>query len=178
MGDQNDDTHDQAVADLINLYIGRINRNPIYAKNTIAVKLQYAWSDNITQGRANDNNDTLTIGADADYYFMARKIVAADHSVFAMFANRTDVENNTRRENPGSGIYEIDWSLAIGAQALYDLGKLISNTAGHPEWARTDKGRPNSPPFRYSAYKWLMRGANDGLRDRGQETGTIVPYLP
>src|SRR4051794_6918696 len=71
------DEHDRSVMERINGIIAEANAK--FPKQTIAEKLDWAWSENI---RRREEDPTDTVGRDADYYFAARHIIAADKSMF------------------------------------------------------------------------------------------------
>ena len=170
MASLDDKAYEQAVADRIKKYVFRVNCDPLFANSRLCEKLERAWALNV-EGRKLDTENTLNIGADADYYFAARTIVATDHGLFSKFTDK-DV-----KALPGSGIAPVDMILAPGALLSYDIWKRTKSLLGHPEEARTDKDRPNSQPFRKTAYVWEWRGARRGMLDDGQAVSNIVPYM-
>jgi hypothetical protein len=161
--------HHGKVIDRINKHIFSVNLDPRFAKSTISEKIVEAWSRNIAE-RDRDTGDDINVGADADYYFAARKIVAADHGLFSKFSDPAV------KANPGTGLAAIDKLLAPVALLGYDLWKTKNAFSGHPERSRTDANKPNAPAFRGTAYTWVMLGAQDGFSDRGQDVATIIPF--
>lgn len=140
--------HDNAVMHRINKWILSINKD--FPTTALAQKIEFAWGLHIRTDR--DKDPTSTIGRDADYYFAARKEVSNSTSLAMKVAK-----------------------FAIGDPAfdLYAVWKLFAAALRHPEWARTDKDKPNAP---VGGYSWMFRGALDGMSDTGDQILDISPH--
>lgn len=143
------DEHDQAVMDRINRYISAANQK--MPNGTVAEKLEYAWSQNIEE---RNQDPTDTVGRDADYYFAARHIIAADKSQFGKY---------------------IDAAIGLVAWPVYSALKLGTEAIGHPEIMRADKDKPNAP---VGGFFWMNRGSEDGFKDRGEDNSDVILHLP
>jgi len=173
--------HDQKVMDRINRFIDMVNIDDDFLSNfqknyrdlqaqgnrvllakliqrkaimdgTIAQKLDWCWAQNIELRKA--TNSTDEVGRDADYYFAPRKTIAAETSTIKKYAEK---------------------SLGKQAWTLYSALKLWANLFGHDEWMRTDVNKPNAPP---GGLDWLIRGANEGIRDQGENKGNVTKHVP
>lgn len=142
--------HDTAVMTRINRFILAANaQNP---KSTVAEKLEFAWSANIKE---REDDPTNTIGRDADYYFAARKEVSNSSNSGAKYGKAV---------------------LGNVAWAVYAAVKVGAEAAGHPEWTRTDKDKPNAP---VGGLVWMNRGSADGLDDVGTMVADVsLHYAP
>lgn len=143
------DAHDIAVMDRINRYIDQANATMPDA--TVAEKLDWCWSANIKE---RESNSTDTVGRDADYYFAARHVIAADSSKFAKYAHHA-----------GGTVATLAY---IGLKA-------VTQGVGADKIMRTDPDKPNAPP---GGFFWEQRGASDGLRDSGSVKGAVIRYMP
>ena len=70
------ESHDDRVVERINKYICKVNS--LHAKDTAALKLEVAWSLNIKEREIDADHSVDIVGRDADYYFAARKSLAAE----------------------------------------------------------------------------------------------------
>jgi hypothetical protein len=138
------DTHDTAVLVRINRIILGVNK--AHPGMTVAEKLEQAWSQNIAE---REQDSTNTIGRDADYYFAARKELAASGS----------------------------WGVKAGKAALGNVAwvvygglKLGTEAIGFPELMRTDKDKPNAP---VGGLAWMNRGSSDGMDDVGHRVSDV-----
>ena len=134
------DSHDIAVMNRINRHIAQANKD--HPKEPVAFKLEVAWSSNI---RERENDSTNTVGRDADYYFAARKEIA------------------TTKYTAMKAAYAL---LGEAAWSVYAAVKVGADAAGHPEWTRTDKDKPNAP---VGGFVWMNRGIADAFRDVGDQ---------
>lgn len=141
--------HDHAVMERINRWIRKANET--FPKLTIAEKLEWAWSQNI---REREEDSTNVVGRDADYYFAARHVIAADKSQYEKYAH---------------------WGVGIVATGAYNALKVVTGLVGADKIMRTDKDKPNAPP---GGFVWMNRGAKDGLKDRGEERGPALLHQP
>ena len=143
------DAHDTAVMTRINRILLTVNReNPGL---TIAEKLEKAWSQNIAE---REQDSTNIVGRDADYYFAARKELAASESWGA----------KAGKAALGNVAWVVYGGLKIGSEAV-----------GHPEWMRTDKDKPNAP---VGGIGWMNRGSADGMQDVGSRVGDVSLHSP
>jgi hypothetical protein len=69
-------SHDDQVVKRINKYIDKVNSQ--FSKENAATKLEASWSLNIKERETDAANSVDTVGRDADYYFAARKSLAAE----------------------------------------------------------------------------------------------------
>jgi hypothetical protein len=169
------DEHDQAVMKRINRFIDLANGEeattgdrvelvnikmikdatksaPPPTDGTIAEKLDWCWSQNITFRVATDTMDP--VGRDADYYFAARHSIAGEKHTIWRYLDKYGGEQL--------------WT-------VYSAEKLYAILLGHDEWTRTDKDQPNAMP---GGIDWLIRGANDGIDDEGQSNDDVPEHTP
>jgi hypothetical protein len=149
------DPHDQAVMDRINHYIELANLK--LPNGTVATKLEWAWSQNINQRELNATESADTVGRDADCYFAARHVIAADKSQGAKMFHK-----------------------GVGAVAMpvYTGLKYVDKAAqrlGVPPFMRSNSQLPNAPP---GGGDWEARGADDGMVDKGDDVKPIVRHSP
>lgn len=142
------DAHDTAVMVRINRIILSVNRTQ--PTMTVAEKLDAAWSQNIKEREADSTN---TIGRDADYYFAARKELAAS-SNFGSKAGKAILGN-------------VAWVVYAGL-------KLGSEAIGRPELMRTDPDKPNAP---VGGIVWMNRGSDDGMADVGDRVTDVSLHV-
>lgn len=142
------DSHDRAVAERINGYISQANTT--LKKASVAEKLEWCWAKNI-HDRESDSTDP--VGRDADYYFAARHVIAADSSQFTKFGHA---------------------AIGTAATVIYNGLKVATAALGVEKVMRTDRDKPNSPP---GGLVWEIRGAKDGFADTGGSVNVVRPHL-
>jgi hypothetical protein len=154
------DAHDAAVMKRINNYIERANLK--LPNGTVAERLEWAWHENITQRELSPAESVDTVGRDADCYFAARHIIAADKS---------QAKKEFHRE------------LGEVAMPIYTAFKYVDEATqwlGAPPFMRsapipgTNKKLPNAPP---GGGIWEQRGANDGMVDSGQDVKPALGHF-
>lgn len=138
------DAHDTAVMIRVNRIILCANKS--LPALTVAEKLEWAWSQNIAE---REQDSTNTIGRDADYYFAARKELAA---------------SSNKAVKLGKAV------LGNVAWVIYGGLKLGTEAIGRPELMRTDKDKPNAP---IGGITWMNRGSSDGMGDVGDHVGDV-----
>jgi hypothetical protein len=149
------DPHDAAVTERINKYIERANSK--LPKDTVAAKLEWAWHENINQRELNAAESVDPVGRDADCYFAARHVIAADKSQ--------------------AGKY-LDKGIGAVAMEVYTGLKYVDRGAqrlGAPPFMRSNKKLPNAPP---GGRAWEHRGAADGMVDNGQDVKPVLGHFP
>jgi hypothetical protein len=158
--------HDQAVMRRINRFIALENSK--YMSSTIAKKLEYAWSDNITEREIDATHSQDTVGRDADCYFASRHSIAALHGKF-------EKEGESIAGTVATPVY-------IGLKSIF---KAASSVAGSVGWSqlsedldkvmRSNKNLPNAPP---GGFVWEQRGAADGKLDLGSRVAPALFHHP
>lgn len=143
------DDHDWAVRDRINEIIMEANER--YPDLTVAEKLEWAWGENV---RLREQDPTDAVGRDADYYFAARHVIAADKSQYVKY---------------GHG------ALGVAAWGAYSALKWGTEAIGMPELMRSDPDKPNAP---VGGFMWMNRGSQDGFQDRGADVSDVMLHLP
>jgi hypothetical protein len=143
------DMHDMAVMNRINRYIDQANAT--MPKATVAEKLTWCWSANIAE-RETDSTDT--VGRDADYYFAARHMIAADSSRFAKLGT---------------------YAIGTVATGVYIGLKTATMLLGIDRVMRTDPDKPNADP---GGFVWEQIGSSDGFRDSGAMVAPVIRHLP
>lgn len=149
------DAHDAAVMERINSYIERANSK--LQNDTVAAKLEWAWSENVKQRELNAAESVDTVGRDADCYFAARHVIAADKSQTVKVLHK---------------------ELGAVAMPVYTGLKYVDKATqwlGAPPFMRSNKGLPNAPP---GGGIWEERGAGDGMVDSGQDVIPAVRHVP
>lgn len=143
------DAHDTAVMVRVNRFILGVNQD--YPKLTVAEKLEQAWSLNIGE---REQDSTNIIGRDADYYFAARKELAAS--------------GNWGAKAGKAALGNVAW-------VVYGGLKLGTEAIGYPELMRTDKDKPNAP---VGGIAWMNRGSADGMDDIGDRVADVALHVP
>ena len=142
------DAHDLAVMNRINRFITQANKD--HPAETVAVRLEDAWSKNIKE---RENDSTNIIGRDADYYLAARKEIA------------------TTEYTATKAAYAL---LGQAAWLVYAGLKVGADLVGKPEWTRTDKDKPNAP---VGGYVWMNRGVGDAFSDVGDSVADVKLHV-
>ncbi|MFO0726564.1 MAG: hypothetical protein U1E65_22450 [Myxococcota bacterium] len=138
--------HDQAVQAYVSKKLEQFNNNPTYRDLSVADKLNLAAASVIGD---RERDPTNTVLRDADYYFAARKNVAAAETKAGKLA-----------------VGAAGTALTVGYNGL----KAVLNGTGV---MRTDPDKPNSPP---GGLSWETKGAVDGYKDLGNAKGAMTDY--
>lgn len=149
------DAHDTAVTQRINNYI--LQANVKFPKETVALKLEWCWSENIKQREASAAASVDTEGRDSDYYFAARHTIAADKSQFFKYFHKV--------------VGEVAMDVYTGLKVVDKAAQKI----GAPPFMRSNKQLPNAPP---GGGIWEERGASDGMLDQGQRVAPVPLHSP
>jgi hypothetical protein len=142
--------HDHAVVLRINRYIELVNRK--YPGSTVAEKLELARAANIAERESSAAASRSEVGRDVDYYFAARKELAASDS------------SAKKTAKAGIGI------VATGVYNAIKGVSTVSEGVGGPPLIRTVPDRPNAP---IGGYDWMRRGTADGHLDKGSDTTDV-----
>jgi hypothetical protein len=159
------ESHDDRVVERINKYICKVNS--LHAKDTAALKLEVAWSLNIKEREIDADHSVDIVGRDADYYFAARKSLAAEKNP-AMRALMA--AGGSFLATPFYNLLKVG---AVVGEKLFRDAHSDAMADAIRQKMRSAKGLPNAPP---GGQMWELRGAADGLFDDSDSVAPILKY--